>query len=106
MSAARLLLSKIFLAVFAFLIGWSGRLYVRVFAFPFVKTVTREQLCRQLVKPVVCMGLCLSTRKNRNAGAVVPAAGAFLLAKIVRRGQLVYLCQQIYQVSGICTSTR
>lgn len=71
--------------------GWS---YIPVFAFLFVKIVTRGQLGQQLVKPVIRTCFHFFNREISNAEAAVLSGRshvpvfAFPLEKIVTRGQL------------------
>ncbi len=52
-----------------------GQSQVPIFAFLIVKIVAWEQLCQQLVKPVVRMCFCFSIYKNRNVETAMPAIG-------------------------------
>ena len=50
-------------------------MYIYIFSFLFVKIITREQLCQQLVKSVICICFRFSACKNRDTGIAILAAG-------------------------------
>ncbi len=79
----------------------SGRSHILVVIFPLVKIIIQGQLCQQLVRPVVHTYFRFFVCKNRNAGSYASSryasrwlgwshvrVFAFLLKKIVTRGQL------------------